>query len=210
MASNPYLEGNFGPVHGELTAFEFDLDVRGQLPPELCGRLLRIGPNPIAPDADNYHWFTGNGMVHGLRLHEGRALWYRRRYVRDDDIAALDGRGPVEGPRPVLGANIANTNVVDIGGQTYAIVEAGGLPVALTDELETIRRSDFDGGLKTSFSAHPHVCPDTGEAHLAAYSPMDEYLHHVVVSSDGVVVRDEPVHLPHKPMVHDCAITKNW
>jgi carotenoid cleavage dioxygenase len=59
MSKNPYLSGNFAPVEEELTAF--DLDVTGEIPKELEGRLLRIGPNPIDPNPANHHWFLGNG-----------------------------------------------------------------------------------------------------------------------------------------------------
>ena len=31
------------------------------------------------------HWFSGTGMVHGVRLREGRAEWHRNRFVRDAD-----------------------------------------------------------------------------------------------------------------------------
>ena len=48
MSENPYLSDNFAPVEEEVTAF--DLDVTGEIPRELAGRLLRIGPNPIDPD----------------------------------------------------------------------------------------------------------------------------------------------------------------
>jgi carotenoid cleavage dioxygenase-like enzyme len=41
--ANPFLVGNFAPVTVETTAF--DLPVRGTIPEELEGRLLRIGPN---------------------------------------------------------------------------------------------------------------------------------------------------------------------
>ncbi len=93
MTANPYLSGNFAPVAEEVTAL--DLRVTGTIPRELNGRLLRIGPNPIVPpDPAKYHWFTGNGMVHGLRLRDGRAEWYRNRFVRDDDVAAAKGLPP--------------------------------------------------------------------------------------------------------------------
>ena len=76
---NPYLEGNYAPILEETTAF--DLQVTGTLPEELSGRFLRIGPNPAGPvEAKSYHWFTGSGMSHGLRLRGGRAEWYRSRY----------------------------------------------------------------------------------------------------------------------------------
>ncbi len=77
-----FLDGNFAPVSEEVTAF--DLPVTGTIPAELTGRLLRIGPNPVTPpDPATYHWFVGNGMVHGLRMRDGRAEWYRNRFVRD-------------------------------------------------------------------------------------------------------------------------------
>ena len=78
---NRYLTGNYAPVHEELTAV--DLPVTGSLPAELEGRYLRIGPNPIGPvDPATYHWFTGDGMAHGVRLRGGKAEWYRNRWVR--------------------------------------------------------------------------------------------------------------------------------
>ncbi len=46
----------------------------GHIPEHLDGRYLRIGPNPIAEvDPATYHWFSGDGMVHGVRLRNGRA-----------------------------------------------------------------------------------------------------------------------------------------
>ena len=78
---NRYLEGNFAPVHEEITAT--DLEVTGTIPDQLDGRYLRNGPNPVvAPDPATYHWFLGSGMVHGVRLRDGKAEWYRNRWVR--------------------------------------------------------------------------------------------------------------------------------
>ncbi|HKJ25143.1 MAG TPA: carotenoid oxygenase family protein, partial [Myxococcota bacterium] len=97
MTTSPYLTGNFAPVDDELTAL--DLEVTGALPTELTGRLLRIGPNPVSADREKYHWFTGNGMVHGVRLEDGAARWYRRRFVRDDQVVEAKGWPPVAGPQ---------------------------------------------------------------------------------------------------------------
>ena len=79
-APHPFLSGVHRPMRGELTLT--DLPVSGDVPAALDGRYLRIGPNPIAPDPASYHWFIGDGMVHGLRLQGGRALWYRNRWIR--------------------------------------------------------------------------------------------------------------------------------
>jgi len=77
---NPFLEGNLAPVSEEVTAV--DLEISGSLPQELNGRYLRNGPNPIGVvNAEKYHWFTGHGMVHGIRLLDGKAEWYRNRWV---------------------------------------------------------------------------------------------------------------------------------
>ena len=209
MNENPYLSGNFAPVAEETTAF--DLPVRGEIPRDLRGRLLRIGPNPLAPDPASHHWFLGNGLVHGVRLEDGEAKWYRSRFVRDEQVVALRGGPPVPGPKNAgPGPGVANTNVIRHAGRNFAIVEAGGWPVELDDALDTLRRSDFDGTLTRGFTAHPKLDPESGELYAACYSPFDEHVQVLTVGTDGRVRRRVEVHLPHKPMIHDCAITERY
>jgi len=209
MSENPYLSGNFAPVEGERNAV--DLPVTGSVPRELEGLLLRIGPNPIAPNPETHHWFLGSGMVHGVRLRGGRAEWYRRRYVRDDAVVAAKGWPPVAGPSPEfqLAGGVANTHVMAHAGRIFALVEGGNLPVELDRELETIARSDFGGTLPGGFTAHPKRDPATGELHAAVYSPLGESVQVVVVGADGRVRRSVDIPRPGKPMVHDCAITES-
>jgi carotenoid cleavage dioxygenase-like enzyme len=205
--ANAYLEGNFAPVTEEVTAFE--LPVRGSIPEELHGRYLRIGPNPVTPpEPEQYHWFTGSGMVHGVRLRGGRAEWYRNRFVRSDDVTAAKGWPETPGPRPAMGSNVANTNVIGHAGRTWAIVEAGGLPVELTYELETVARSNFDGTLPGSFSAHPKRDPVNGELHAVAYYWEWPYVQYLVVGTDGRVKKRVDVPVADGPMMHDLAITE--
>lgn len=102
--------------------------------PYLSGNFAAVADEVTAKD----HWFTGNGMVHGLRMRDGRAEWYRNRFVRDDDVATVKGLPPTPGRRHGMGSGVASTNVISHAGRTFAIVEAGGLPVELTDEVETI------------------------------------------------------------------------
>ncbi|MFQ5514418.1 MAG: carotenoid oxygenase family protein [Myxococcota bacterium] len=209
MNENRYLSGNFAPVEGELTCF--DLDVTGRLPEELRGRLLRIGPNPVAPDPAKYHWFTGNGMVHGLHLRDGRAEWYRRRYVRDDQVVTARGWPPVPGPQhSAVGEGVVNTHVIGHAGRTLALVEAGSSPVELDYELETRSRTDFQGTLPGSFTAHPKRDPATGELHACAYYFGWDHVQYLVVDRDGKVRRVVNVPLDHRPMIHDCSITAHW
>ena len=140
--ANPYLLGNYAPVASEETVT--DLSVTGSLPTTLNGRYLRNGPNPIAPpDPATYHWFTGEGMVHGIRIEDGKARWYRNRWVRSADVAAALGEKPHPGP-VVDGMDFSsNTNVIAHAGRTYAIVEAGARPYEMTYELDTVGASDF-------------------------------------------------------------------
>jgi carotenoid cleavage dioxygenase len=210
MSENPYLSGNFAPVDDERS--DTGLRVTGEIPRELCGQLLRIGPNPVAADPATYHWFVGNGMVHGVRLREGRAEWYRRRYVRDDEVVAAKGWPPVPGVRREneLGGGTANTNVIAHAGKIFAIVEAGNLPVELDANLETVGRSDFGGSLPGGFSAHPKRDPVTGELWAAVYTPFADVIQVVAVGKDGRVRRTVDVPVPGRPMVHDCAITEKY
>ncbi len=207
-----YVEGNLGPVDVELTVSE--LEVLGTLPEQLDGRYLRNGPNPIgAVDPASYHWFTGAGMVHGVRLRDGRAEWYRNRWVRAGDVPALLG----EPARPhLLGAERpiapANTNVIGLAGRTLAIVEAGGAPVELDDELETIGPTDLAGTLPWGFSAHPKVDPVSGRLHAAAYYwGWGNRIQYLVVDPDGLVstVQDVELEGAGSPMVHDLSITES-
>jgi carotenoid cleavage dioxygenase len=187
MTTTTFLDGNFAPVTEEVTVTE--LAVTGTVPPELAGRLVRIGPNPAtAPDPATYHWFLGDGMVHGVRLRDGRAEWYRNRWVRGDDVV--------------------NTHVIGVDGRTFALVEAGSRPVELTDELDTVGSCTFDGTLDGSFSAHTHRDPATGDLHAVTYHWSWDHVRHVVLGPDARVRREVQVPVADGPMVHDCAITE--
>ena len=70
--SNLYLADVHTPMREELTIE--DLPVTGTIPHAFNGRYLRLGPNPRTPNPGKYHWFAGDGMVHGLRIEEGRAV----------------------------------------------------------------------------------------------------------------------------------------
>ena len=206
--ANRYLEGAFAPVDVEQTLT--DLTVTGTIPAELDGRYVRNGPNPVGADPDpaTYHWFTGAGMVHGVRLRDGGAEWYRNRWVRDaltaEALGEADRGGPHHSP---TGDNSVNTNVLGIAGRTFAVVEAGSFPIELTDELETIGRNDFDGTLTTSYSAHAKPHGRTGELHAMTYWWPEESVHHVVLDHEGHVRRDVEVPVGGRPMIHDLALS---
>lgn len=208
VAEHPFLSGIHAPMREELTLS--DLSVTGSIPVDLDGSYLRIGPNPIAPDPASYHWFIGDGMVHGVRLNAGRALWYRNRWIRSTSVSRALGEEPVPGPRHVNFETV-NTNVLGHAGKTWALVEAGSFPVELDDRLGTVAFNAFEGTLKGSFSAHPHLDPDSGEMHAICYAGGDPSLvRHVVVGKDGRVRREEPIPVQDGPSIHDCAISGKY
>ena len=78
-SENVFLKGNWYPVDESSSD---NLEVIGEIPQELNGLFLRNGPNPKEPiDHKNYHPFFGDGMIHGLKIENGKALWYKNRYV---------------------------------------------------------------------------------------------------------------------------------
>ncbi len=205
-----YLSGNYAPVTEEVTAF--DLPVVGELPAELNGRYLRNGPNPIEPvDPATHHWFVGDGMVHGIRLREGRAEWYRNRYVGSSHVSQVRGEEDIPGPNWNDSPLGPNTNVGGFAGRTWAMVEAGGCPVELTYELETVGRNDFSGTLPGAFTAHPKLDPDTGEMHAMVYAwgQWLDHIQYVVVSPDGTVSRTVDIPLG-MTMLHDMSLTGRY
>ena len=207
---NRYLTGNYAPVAEEVTAF--DLPVEGALPEELAGRYLRNGPNPIDEvDPATHHWFVGDGMVHGVRLLDGRAEWYRNRYVGSRHVSEVRGQADIPGPNWNDSTNGPNTNVGGFAGTTWATVEAGGCPVELTYELDTVGRNDFFGTLPGAFTAHPKVDPDTHEMHAMVYAPAQwmDHIQYVVVAPDGKVRKalDIPLGMT---MLHDMSLTQRY
>jgi 8'-apo-carotenoid 13,14-cleaving dioxygenase len=204
-----YLSGNFAPVSEEVTVT--DLQVKGTLPAELNGRYVRNGPNPVVlPEPANYHWFLGDGMVHGLCLRDGKAAWYRNRFVGSDAIAKELSR-PISGPNWSGSAHGANTNVAGFAGRTWAVVEAGSTPVELTYELDSVARNDFFGTLPGAFTAHPKLDPTTGELHAMVYAPTMwfDHVQYVVVGRDGRVRRSVDIPLG-MSMLHDMSLTDKY
>ena len=108
-----FERGNYAPVPDELT--DYDLPVEGAIPPEIDGWYLRNGPNPRQPTG---HWFTGDGMIHGVRLEGGAAKWYRNRWVRTDSFTDPFPLYNADGTRN-LRAAVANTHVVNHAGRRW-------------------------------------------------------------------------------------------
>ena len=207
--SNVYLEGAYKPVRQESTVT--DLKVTGAIPVALDGLLARIGPNPMeVPNPAAYHWFLGDGMVHGLRLREGRALWYRSRWVGTDSVNRRLQRPLAPGPRRGV-VDTVNTNIVGHGGRLWAVTEAGVLPVEMDGELNTVKHGYFDSDYLRAITAHPHLDPETGELHAICYEARNPTrVHYTVIDPGCRVTRMIDIPVRHGPMIHDCALTRKY
>ena len=210
---NRFLHGPFAPVEDEITAF--DLPVTGTVPAELSGRYLRNGPNPLGLEDPGYrfwegHWFLGPGMVHGVRLRDGRAEWYRNRWVRSRQLAeAMDEKWPA-GPVHNDTDFAANTHIIAHAGRYLATVEAGPLPYQLSGELDTVGPCDFSGTLPGGFAAHTKLDHATGELHAIAYYWAWDHVQHIIIGAGGKVSRTTDIPVADGPMMHDFALTPGY
>jgi carotenoid cleavage dioxygenase len=199
-----HLRGNGRPVTEERTVS--DLRVTGSIPPELDGRYVRNGANPFT--GTSLHPFFGDGMVHGVRLRDGQAAWYRNRYVQTPFLTnpALDILDPAVALD--MRASKANTHVVGHAGKILAL-EEGHFPYVLNGDLDTVGATDFGGVLTGSFTAHPKICPVTGELLAFGYSAFEPYLRYLRVSAAGELVQTEDITVGGPTMMHDFNVTRN-
>jgi carotenoid cleavage oxygenase len=209
---NRYLEDFLAPVSAEVTAH--DLRVTGRVPEHLDGRYLRNGPNPAAEvDPAVYHWFSGDGMVHGVALRDGQARWYRNRWVRSPSVCRTLGEPAPRrlDPRAGMLSLGANTSVLSHAGRTLALVEGGVANYELTEELDTVGTCDFDGTLPGGYTAHPHRDPRTGELHAVSYSfTRGRTVQYSVIDAAGRARRAVDIEVGGSPMMHDFSLTDKY
>ncbi|XP_004297644.1 PREDICTED: probable carotenoid cleavage dioxygenase 4, chloroplastic [Fragaria vesca subsp. vesca] len=215
------LTGNFAPIT-ELPPTECDV-IHGSLPSCLDGAYIRNGPNPQYLPRGPYHLFDGDGMLHSLRVSQGRAVLCSRyvktyKYTVERDagfpllpnvfsgfngLTASATRGALSAARvasgmynPANGIGNANTSLAFFGGKLYALGESD-LPYAVRltagGDVETVGREDFNGELFMSMTAHPKVDPDTGEAFAFRYGPVPPYLTYFRFDPAGSKQKDVPV-----------------
>ena len=166
-ARNPRLAG-FDNAPGEFAFASVRLE--GSLPPDLSGVFLRNGPAQHERGGERYaHWFDGDGLVHRWSIGGGK-VGYRGRFVdtpkRRAEIAAgkllypaggggIPARAPMTGPDSV---NVANTNILPINGDLWALWEGGSATRMNAATLETYEHVTLRGDLRGApFSAHPRV-----------------------------------------------------
>ena len=200
-----HLRGNWTPVQEERTIT--DLEVRGTIPAELDGRYVRNGANPITGFSD--HPFLGDGMIHGIRLRDGKAEWYRNRYVQTPFVANPD--------KPVIdmaesltdmASSKANTHVIGHAGQILAL-EEGHFPYVLDGNLETVGPTDYDGKLDRRSPRTRRSAPITGELLVLRLHADGAVPHLPPCLAAGRARAVENITVGGPTMMHDFNVTEN-
>jgi carotenoid cleavage dioxygenase-like enzyme len=157
-----------------------------------------------------YHWFVGDGMVHGVRLQGGRALWYRNRWIRSRAVSAALKEPACPGVRHG-GSDTVNTNVLGHAGKTWALRGGGRFPGgdrATWPPWPTTRsaaRCTAPSAPIRTGTRTPEKCTPS-----ATRGAIQTTVRHVVVDRDGRVRREEPIAVAHGPSIHDCMITPSY
>ena len=220
-SDNYFLDGNFSPVADERDSVE--MQVLGEIPQDLQGHFLRIGPNPVHIFSEEaYHTFDGDGMIHAIEFGNG-APRYRNRFVKNTGFKLeqehgdwlYKGLNSMMDPTPSAlpeGAptskNLANTAFVYHNKTLYALHEASPPTAMELPSLETRGPTDFDGKLTHPFTAHPKVDPKSGEMMTYGYSFAPPFVTYSVIDAQGQLVHSTPVTLSKPVFMHDFAVTE--
>lgn len=198
-----HLRGNWAPLREENT--HHNLVVEGKIPSSLSGVYMRTGPNPAGGESP--HWFLGDGMVHGIRIENGKAVWHKNRFIKTPNITNPDHKpdNPFD-----LGYGTGNTHIMQHAGKILCLEEAHW-PWRIDGDLNTIGVENFEGALTCSMTAHPKVCPKTGELLAFSYFSFEQpFLQYIRIGADGAVKQIEGINLPNMVMMHDFNITENY
>jgi carotenoid cleavage dioxygenase len=167
------------------------------------GLYARNGANPR--EGETAHWFLGDGMVHGVSIRNGKAEWYRNRWVR---TPCFYGQKLTPETALDIRCSVANTTVISHAKRILTLAE-NALPMEITRELDTVGFHDFCGALKTPFTAHPKICPLTGELHFFGYRVVPPFLSYHVADAEGILLRSLEVPVKGPTMMHDFALTSD-
>lgn len=205
--------------------------VEGEIPAALRGTLYRNGPGRLERSG---HWvhhpFDGDGMVLSAGFGDGRA-YLRNRFVRTEGFQREEKAGRwlyrgVFGTRKPGGVlanafdlrlkNVANTHVIDWGGQLLALWEAG-LPHALDPVTLATRGEERLNGVLAdgeAFSAHPRFDPGHhGDGRLVTFGLKTgprSTIRLLEFDRGGHLIRQRQDRFTGFAFLHDFAITPNW
>ena len=215
--SHPFLAGWESVAQGGTGKVSAALS--GHWPKALRGNLLRNGPGMFDRGGQRYqHWFDGDGLLQSWQI-GAAGITHQSGFVNTDKFARESRSGKFEvmaagttipNARAISGPddlNTANTSVMQIGGKTYALWEAGSAYEIDPDSLATIGtkswRADLEG---VAFSAHPLREKDGS---LWNFGLFDSKLIVYQIGSDGVLKQAQLVDLPRGGYMHSFSASES-
>lgn len=221
---NAFLRGYYEPITFEANAP--DLLIEGVIPKDLNGTFYRNGPNPQVPPKNEYHFFTGDGMIHAFTFNNGKVS-HKNRWARTArfKIEERVGESLFSGMNPLLTdpkyldfvftdkEGVANTSVI-YHGNRLLLLEEGHLPFEMNPEtLESMGACNYYGKLNTVMTAHPKVDPVTGELVAFCYmatGPFSDDVGYYKIDKEGHLTEYHTFKTPYSAMVHDFVVTENF
>ncbi len=216
--TNPVMTGNYAPIDREVVLG--DLKVIGDIPKDLNGVYVRNGTNRRYAAKGRYHWFDGDGMLHGAYFENGKVT-YRNRWVRTKSFLEEEKAGralwegvmePPRRDRPDMPLkDTSNTDVKFHAGKLVTMwYLAGDIYSVDPKTLATDGQETYGGTLKCRVSAHSKVDEATGEFIFFDYGKTAPYMSYGVVGPDRRVSHWTPIELPGPRLPHDLAITQHY
>nr|MCH9815152.1 carotenoid oxygenase family protein [Actinomycetes bacterium] len=201
---------------------EDDPRIDGELPKDLTGAYFRNGPNNKFAPTNRYHWFDGDGMIHGVWFAEGRAR-YGSRWITTQGSALEEERaeaiwpgvlGPFDFSLP-LGPikDTANTDLVYLRDHLVALWYESGQaypldPATLETQEDAVAAGDL-GQLPSRISAHSKIDPGTQDFVFFNYGDRPPLMQYGVLQPDGKVHQTD-ITLPGPRRPHDIGVTPNY
>ncbi|WP_417316673.1 carotenoid oxygenase family protein [Emcibacter sp.] len=170
LQKNPWLLGHAN-VEQERDVHELKLE--GKIPEGFEGTFYRNGPALQERGGIRYaHLFEGDGMIRAFRFGGGKVS-YRDRFVKTPKFIQeekagrflYDGSGTDIPDSLGVGSpdatNVANTSILPVGNDIWALWEGGSATRLAADSLDTKGFVALGEGLQgMPFSAHPKVDPN--------------------------------------------------
>ena len=199
-----FLKGVFAPFRQEEN---FDqLEIQGKIPVDLQGILLRNGPNPQFDPVGAYHLFDGDGMVHAIRIKDGKAS-YDNRWVRTERFLQERKAG-----KALLDVDhtTANTNIIAYQNHILALNEGEVPTEILLTNLDTIGIFTFNGQITRPLTAHPRFDHKRQEFLTYSYTDPDGGLIYYRLNADQRVIAEHGINWPYSAMMHDFVNTEHY
>lgn len=216
-AAQPWTLGYVGL---EADADPMPLKLEGRLPVGLTGAFYRNGPARHMLGGQRYHHlFDGDGMVQKYTL-SAQGIVHQGRFVRTEKFLADSAAGrPVRaafgtnppGAEPIAAPdaiNVANTSIVNHGGELMALWEGGSATILDAQSLATrelkVWSPEYAG---MPFSAHPKIEPD-GTLWNFGVTSSQGLLSIYRVRPSGELAQATTLKVDNIAMVHDFAVTE--